>query len=234
MPNPRSEAEWIRSSSLFRSLSDDVLEKLASVAIARRYPARTVLYRRNDSGESMMVVVSGRVVISSLSPEGNEVILNLINPGEVHGEIALLDGGPRTATATADLDTEALVLQRRDVKPMLEESPGLAVQLLQVLCARIRETTAFVEDAVLMDVPRRFARRLDVLATRYGEPTDGGGQHIRHGLSQQELAEATGITRVSVNKMLMSWQREGLLEHGRGYVTVHDWEALRTFVDGDA
>ena len=222
---------WIAGTSLFGGLPDPVIDRIAGIASHRHYEARSVIYRRGDLGDSMSIVVSGRVVISSLSAQGSEVILNLIEPGEVHGEIAFLDGGERTATATTELASESLHISRRNFVPLLQSEATVAAQLLSVLCRRIRETTRFVEDAVLMDVPRRMFRRLEALAVPYGKPDGDGATRIEHRLSQQELADATGITRVSVNKTLMAWQRAGLLHHGRGWVSVLDWERLRTAVE---
>ena len=222
----------LQQSSLFRGLPEPLLAELESLARTVHYDARQSIYRRGDPGTSMMILVSGRVMISSLSPHGSEVILNIINPGEVHGEIAFLDGGERSADATAEVATEALVLQRRDFMPLLKSSPDVAIGLLTTLCERIRQTTAFVEDAVLMEVPARLYRRVRALAVRYGREEPGGGTRIEHGLSQQELADAIGITRVSVNKQLMEWTRLGLTRHGRGFIVVGDMEALRTDADG--
>lgn len=225
-------AALLRKSALFQGFTDPQLAELEGLARTVRYAARQVIYRRGEPGTSMMIVASGRVLISSLSPHGSEVILNIINPGEVHGEIAFLDGGERSADATAEVATETLVLQRRDFMPMLKSHPGLAIRLLETLCERIRQTTAFVEDAVLMEVPARLYRRVRALAVRYGRDEPGGGIRIEHGLSQQELADAIGITRVSVNKQLMEWARLGLTRHGRGFIVVGDMEVLRANADG--
>lgn len=208
------------------------MAELEPLARTVRYRAKQSIYRKGDPGSSMMIVVSGRVIISSLSTQGSEVILNIINPGEVHGEIALLDGHERSADATAEVETEAVVIQRRDFMPVVRSNPDIAMLLLSILCDRIRQTTSFVEDAVLMEVPARLYRRLQTLASRYGQDESGGAVRIEHGLSQQELADAIGITRVSVNKQLIDWKKRGLTSHGRGFVLVPDMEALRESVEG--
>jgi CRP-like cAMP-binding protein len=217
----------LKGSTLFRELPDAELAKLESIVRTVRYAARQPIYRKGDPGGSMMIVLSGRVLISSLSRHGSEVILNIIGPGEVHGEISFLDGGERSADATAEVATEALVLHRRDFMPILTSNPPVAVELLRILCQRIRQTSAFVEDAVLLEVPARLYRRLRALSAHYGREEPGGGVRIEHGLSQQELADAIGVTRVSVNKQLAEWQRLGLIVHGRGFAVVRDMEALR-------
>ncbi len=227
----RDLRKLLKRSSLFSGLTDRQIADLEPLARTVRYRAKQSIYRKGDQGSSMMIVASGRVIISSLSPQGSEVILNIINPGEVYGEIAFLDGRERSADATAEVETEAVVIQRRDFMPVLRANPDIALLLLTILCGRIRETSSFVEDAVLMGVPARLFRRLQSLASRYGRDEPGGGVRIEHGLSQQELAEAIGITRVSVNKLLVEWKNRGLTSHGRGFVVVPDMDALRDSVE---
>jgi CRP-like cAMP-binding protein len=116
-----------KGSTLFRELPEAELAKLESIARTVRYAARQSIYRKGDPGGSMMIVLSGRVIISSLSRHGSEVILNRIGPGEVHGEISFLDGGERSADATAEVATGALVLHRRDFMPILTSNPPVGV-----------------------------------------------------------------------------------------------------------
>jgi CRP-like cAMP-binding protein len=159
------------------------------------------------------------------------VILNIIGSAEVVGEIALLDGGPRSADATAVRHTRALVLSRRDLMALLESEPSVTRSLLLVLCDRLRRTTSFVEDAVLQTLPARLLHRVQTLARSYGRAEVGRlGLRIEHGLSQQELGDSIGASRVSVNKQLNAWRAEALLDFGRGFVVVHDMARLEAAV----
>ncbi len=180
-----------------------------------------------------MFVVSGRVKIVSVARSGAEVILNIMQPGQVFGEIALLDGEPRSADAIAATETHLLVLSRRDFLEMLSRNFDVALQMMAVLCNRLRQATLFVEDAVLLDSRTRLLHRLKLMANQYGtvEP-DGIGVRVAHGLSQQELGDAVGLTRVSINRVLSDWRDRGLIEAGRGWVVVRNFSALESVVEG--
>jgi CRP-like cAMP-binding protein len=162
---------------------------------------------------------------------GSEVLLNIINPGQVFGEMALVDGEFRSADAVAIEQTEIVTLLRRDFLPILRRHPDAALRMMAVLSGRIRQTTAFVEDAVFLDVPTRLLHRLVALAEQYGE-TDPktGALRIQHGLSQQSLGDSVGLTRVSINRQLGTWRHRGLIEDGRGWVTILDLDKLQHLV----
>jgi len=127
---------------LLKQLSDADLGRLAQLATTRSYKTNEVVFLKGDPGTSMMAVLSGRIRICSYSPDGREIVLNVINPGEVFGEIALIDGGERTADAFAMDPSQLLVLSRREFLPFLEHSPEVCIRLLEVMCQRLRATSA--------------------------------------------------------------------------------------------
>jgi len=223
--------ELLRGSLLLRSLPAEMLERVAPRVRSFRCPADQLIFRKGDEGEGMMVVVSGRVKIVSVSPSGGEVLLNIIERGEVFGEMALLDGKTRAADAVAACDTELVSFYRRDFLPLLDENPEIARDLMGILCARVRQATAFVEDAVLLSAESRLLHRLKALAEQFGRPEPGtGGIRIEHGLSQQELGNSVGLTRVSVNRHLAAWRDQGLIRDGRRYIVVPDMARLESAV----
>src|SRR5206468_1554504 len=134
-PTPERR-QLLRRSMLFARLPDSDADAMLAQAVVTRYAAGDAIFAKGDPGNSMMAVLAGRVVISSLSIDGREVVLNIIGPGEIFGEIALLDGKERTADATAETDCELLILPRRAFLPLLERRPELAGELLIVLCNR--------------------------------------------------------------------------------------------------
>jgi CRP-like cAMP-binding protein len=226
-PGAPSAAHTLRDTSLFSGASEDTLGRVARLARRRAYPAGQRIFRAGEPSDALLVVESGRVAVSSLSADGNELMLNIIDAVEVVGELGLLDGGPRSANVVALRDTRGFLLARDDLRPVLETEPHVAQAMLLLLCGRLRQTTSFLEDALLESVETRLLHRLQALARVYGRPdANGSSVRIDHGLSQQEIAESIGTSRVSVNKLLNSWRNRGLVELGRGFVVVHGMAGL--------
>lgn len=218
---------------LLRHLPDDALDRLAGVATVRSYKTGQTIFMRGDPGESMMVVASGRIRISRTSYDGREVVLAVFGPGEVLGEIAMIDGGERTADAAALEPTDLLILHRRDFHAFLLEHPQVAIELLVLFCRRLREADDQLEDLNFLPLRTRLAKRLIDLADHFGRETDHG---VRIGIpmSQQFLASMIGTSREAVNKQLRAWEAEGIIELGTRSVTITDPDALGLVVAEDA
>lgn len=204
---------------LLGGLATDQLDALSRLARVERHPAGATIFRKDDEGRGLMATLSGRIQISVPGADGREITLNIISPGEVFGEIALLDGEPRTADAIALEDCELLVLDRRDFIPFLRRSPEVAIRLLEVLSRRLRRTTAFAEEALLLRLEARMARQLLRLAADFGVP-DGNGVRIGLRISQRQLGSLLGASRESVNKQLRAWQAQRFLATRRGVITL--------------
>lgn len=211
-------AERLRQVPLFAQVGRDDLAELAERLSSATFPRGTVLFRRGDPGHALFLLESGAVKVSNLSSDGREVVMALLGAGEVLGELALFDSGVRTADATAIEDTSALVVSDDALRPFLEEHPGVAVQLLEVLAGRLRETTEALQDAIFSDVPGRLAKRFCDLAARYGVEEEGGTV-IDLALTQEQLAQMVGAARETVNKAVSSFVARGWLAmRGRRYV----------------
>jgi CRP-like cAMP-binding protein len=174
-------------------------------------------------------VVAGQVRISTGAADGREIFLNLMEPGDTFGEIALLDGGTRTATATATVASELVSIRRDALFELLGREPKVAVELLRLCGARLRWTSGLLEDAALLDAPARLAKRLLSLGELHGE-RQGGATRLR--ISQEELAGFLGVTRQAVNQQLQAWKAKGWVALGRGSVTVLDGRSLRAAAQG--
>jgi len=215
---------------LFEQLSADNLEALTKLALMRTYGKSEVVFMKGDAGDALMAVLSGCVRICSYSADGREVVLNVMNPGEVFGEIAMLDGGPRTADAFAMEKTELLILARRDFMPFLERNPQISVKLLQVMCERLRWTSSQVEDFFFLHLGPRLAKRLLHLSEHQQNKTDVSEQSAIR-FPQHVLASMIGTSREAVNKQLRAWQEAGFIDIQRGSITLVDREALEDLVD---
>jgi len=213
-------------------LTPEELDRVVAMATERQLANGRVIFQKGDPGTSLMAVLSGRVRISAYSEDGKEVILNIIDPGQVFGEIALLDGKERTANATAMGPTKLLVLDRREFIPFLERNPKIAIRLLEVLCERVRRTSEMVESVAFLDFGARLARLLLRLAETYGKETTEGIR-IDLKLSQTDLGNLIASTRESVNRQLNAWSEDGIIELERGQITILDQDALEDLAVAD-
>jgi CRP/FNR family transcriptional regulator, cyclic AMP receptor protein len=213
----------IERNRLFRGLGKTTIERIAALATRRLYAQDAVVFMRGDPGDSLCGVVSGRVRISASRPGGKEVFLNILGPGEAFGEIALLDGQPRTATATTLARTELILIRRDRFAELLVSEPQLAMHLIQLLCERVRWTAQLMEDSALLGVPARIAKRLLSLARLNGEEATNDTKLT---LSQEELAQFLGLSRQIVNQHLQAWKQAGWIVAGRGSVTLADVRSL--------
>lgn len=218
------------SSPLFQAMKPEELAAVLQLASERRVTRGATIVQKGDEGSSMMAVLSGRVRVSVVSSEGKEITLNIIHPGEVFGEIALLDGKPRSADCTAIEETQLLVLERRHFLPFLIRNEDLYLRLLAVLCEKLRQTSMALEELALFGLPARLARILLKLAVDHGRPSkDGTRIDVR--MSQRDLSNLVASSRESVNKQLRSWRDEGVVDLEDGYLIVRRPDMLRALVE---
>jgi CRP-like cAMP-binding protein len=224
--------EALADSDFFGSLTEAEIDRLAAFGSTVKLAAGQLIFQKGDPGDSLAVVVSGRVRIGTVTPEGREAALNYVEPGQSFGEMALLDGKPRSADATALEPTELLTLKRRDVLAFLEGHPEVALRIIGVLCQRLRRTTQMVEDAGLRAMAPRIARALLRLAADHGRRV-ATGVRIELKLSQRELGAYVGLARENVNRQLSLWREAGLVRTEAGHLVLVDAAALeRIATDG--
>jgi CRP-like cAMP-binding protein len=224
-PRPLDRRRLLANVSIFSSLDDRALDALVRVTSTRRLDTGQVLFHKGDPGRQLYGVLDGRLKVLATGADGKDLVLNVCDPGEVIGEIALLDSNPRSATVAALEPSELLVLDRRDFLPFLEHHPRVAIGLAEMLAKRLRRLSELAEDSVLLAVRARLAKRLVALAQRYGRKTPDGVQ-IDLPLSQQELGDMIGTSRESINKQLRTFAHEGLLLSSTGRWTIRDLAQL--------
>lgn len=204
------------------------LQMLVRQGQSRAYAPQETIFHKGDPGDCLMAVLSGRVKISSISADGKEVVFNIIDPGELFGELAMLDGKERSADAVAIEATELFVLHRRDFLPHLRGAPDLCMRMFAVLCARLRSTSEQVED-LLLHQSARLAKRLLYLSDAYGKAVDTGIL-IDLKVSQGELAKQVGMRREGLNRLISQWRDAGILSMEDGMIVVMDRNRLERAV----
>ncbi len=211
---------------LFAGLSEEERGALGWRMHRRHYGRGEVIFLRGDQGSHLYIVERGSVKIALSSVEGKEMILALLNRGDIFGEMTLLDDAPRSADAVAIEPCDVLLLEREDFITFLAEQPRASLSLMAALSRRLRATDELVEDAAFFDIPARLASVLLRLAQTSGQPGPQGTT-IGRRLTQADLAGMIGARRESVNKWLRFYERQGLIVSRRGVITVLQPEALR-------
>jgi CRP-like cAMP-binding protein len=210
---------------LFRVLDGPDRGALAARAGRATYAAGAPIFHLGDPGDSMMVIIAGVVRISLLMPSGREIILTDLKSGEVFGEVALLDGLPRSAAATALTRCEFLVLRRGDVLPFLQARPEACLALVALLCSRLRRADERLTDIGFSHLPARLAKML------LARTTPGPGAGMKVGISQTDLADMVGSSRESVNRTLRHWHQQGVVELKDGWIAVVGRDALAALAE---
>ena len=203
---------------LFGKLGPQVIDRLTSYAHTKTFAAGAIIFERGDPGDCLFAVLAGSVRISNRSSDGKDAVFNLINPGDVFGEIALLDGRERTADAQALTDCALMRIDRRDFIPILTGQPELAMKLIELLCSRLRHTSEQVEDMLFLELPGRLAKTLLWLAEN--------ASNRKVSITQREVGQIVGMTRESTNKQLRDWEQRNWVRLERGGVTILNPNAL--------
>ena len=234
MPEPQSSTveagrHSLEQHLLLRHLEPEARRRIVGYARTRRYTAGETIFVKGSAGTGMMTVLTGQVRISVPSEQGQDAIFNLVPPGEIFGEIALLDGGERTADAVAIENSELMVIERRDFVPLLQQHPQMAMKVIEILCSRLRKTSEQVEDIVFLGLPHRLAKALLQLHRRAG-----GDARAKISITQRELSQMIGTSRESTNKQLRDWERRNWLKLERGGVLILAPAALSSLVSDGA
>ncbi len=212
-------------SRLFAGLPSDALEILALGVKRRGIGAGNAIFNRSDEGSSLFGVLAGQVRIVIGGADGREQVLRMLGPGEMFGEIAVLDGRGRSADAIAVTRCRLLLLERRCLLALVAAQPAVAIRLIELLCESLRDTTAQIEGLLFHTLSERLAAALLGLL---GDKTSSSIN-----VTQAQLGQLIGVTRESVNKTLRGWQALGLVALQPGRVCIRDAEGLRRQLPSD-
>lgn len=215
----------LASVPLFAALDAESAETLEKALTTRSVGRGHIVFREGDTGDRLFVVLDGKVKITRASADGRENLIAVLGAGEMFGELSLFDPGPRTASVSTITDSTLASLDHDDLRPLLLERPGVAVELLQALAQRLRRTNEAMADLVFTDVPGRVAKALLDLAEKFGV-AESDGTRVRHDLTQEELAQLVGASRETVNKALSEFAHRGWLRIEGRSVLLLDSERL--------
>ena len=214
---------------LFGGLSTGERAAIAARARIRVYNAGETVFAIGSPGDQMMALLSGAIRISVPSADGKELLLAIIQPGEVFGELAVLDGKERSADAVAETACTLAILDRADILSFFERNPSAWPKLVEILCDRLRRTDQAFAEVALMQLSVRLAKTM--LRLLNGQINSAATKTTKIRFSQRELANMVGGARESVNRCLRKWQRDGLIQVAEGSIVVTDRAALQKIAD---
>lgn len=223
----RGTVELLRSVPLFADLEEDELERFSHVAVPRSFPAGTRVFHEGDSSDACYIVREGSFRVTREHSDGRAITLATLGPGEIFGELAMLDGDTRSASAEALSDGELLALPATDVKGLMTRHPEISLKLVAALVRRLRDANERISSQSFQTVPSRVA---GVLAQLVAEAPGGAGAEVTIRMNQSDLAQLAGTSRESVSRFLADLERSGVVRSGRGRVTVLDPDKLRNYI----
>ena len=219
--DPIAALTVLKHSAWFGALPDALLGKIARLSVQRKYDSGELLFQRGEPGDYLHGVIAGSVRIVTVATDGRELALNTMRAGDIIGEIAVLDGGVRTASSYALEPTTTFVIHRDGFRVLMSQEPPIANHMIRLLCERVRSTSAQVEEVAFLSLPQRLERRLQ----KFVEET-GMGLPCTVKVSQSELASFINASRQAVNGVLQTWAGKGLVELSRGSITIVDLEGI--------
>ena len=217
---PNAVADFLSESPLFACLSEQDRLVLAAKMRPRQFGRDEVVFHRDDPAGQVFLITSGTVKVSIPDEQGHEVVVALERGGDVFGDLALFDDGPRSATVTALTETHTLALARQEFIATLERNPDAMRRMLALLVKTIRHSTGHIEDLVFLDLPGRVAKCLIDLADAAGSD--------QVDLTQEDLAAFVGATRVSVNRVLADLEKRSAIKIGRRHIQLKDRALLQS------
>ena len=227
MVDARSMTDALAGVPLFAGLDEDGLESLVRGMRIRRFRRGETVFHVGDPGDALFIVMAGSIKITLPADTGDEAILATLRPGDFFGELALLDGAPRSATAVAIESTETYILARDRFRELVATEPAMRDAVMATMATEVRRLTHHVEELHFLDITGRLASRLARLAGESGATRLGDGTIRLPGpLTQGDLAAMIGCTRQSVNKLLGMFTDDGLIKLERDRILVLDLDGL--------
>ena len=229
----QTAVELLKSVTLFADLEEGELERFSQVAVPRSFPAGTRVFHEGDDSDACYIVKQGSFRVTREHSDGRAITLATLGPGEIFGELAMLDGDKRSASAEALSDGELLALPANDVRALLARHPEISLKLVAGLVRRLRAANVRLSRQSFQTVPSRVAGILAQLSREAQDNGSGDGdstEEVTINMNQTDLAQLAGTSRESVSRFLAELERAGVVRSGRGRVTVLEPEKLRNYI----
>ena len=221
-----SEVSAIARVSIFSKLGQTDIEELTKVATAKKYAPDQAVFFQGDPSDSLYILIKGSVKVTKASEDGHEKILDILGPGEIFGELAMLDGHPRSATVTTCEPTELAAISRSDFRDYVSTHPESLWKVLESLCERVRKTSTDMLELSSREVPYRLIAALSQLAEKHGQVAADGSCLISGSFGVSDLVAMVGSSKDVVSRLLHRYQEEGLVELGKNKLIIPDPKAL--------
>lgn len=221
-------AELLARVPLLSDLESGELERIAQVAIPRSFPKGARVFHEGDESDACYVIREGEVRVTREHSDGRAIALATLGPGELFGELAMLDGGVRSASVETLTDAELLAVSATDMRGLLERNASITAKLVVALTRRLRETNERISRQSFQTVPSRVAGVLSQLVA--AESAEQGRDGVTIRMNQADLAQLAGTSRESVSRFLAVLERAGVVRVGRGRVTVLEPSRLRAYI----
>lgn len=229
MITPASLIPFLTQCALFRDLDEEQVAQVAGICRQRPVPRGSIVFYEGDPGTSCYLIVEGKIKIVVNADDGREHILGVLASPDLFGEMSLLDGEARSATAIAVEESKVLVIQREEFEALLKRSPEISLKLLTVLSRRLRQSDRHIESLAFLSAPGRIAQLLLNLGRDLGA-SGPQGLCFTTQMTRQEMANLTGTSRETFTRVLMDYQDRGLISIDRNAFTLHDQPKLRDLI----
>ena len=222
--------ESLKDVALFQGLSEEEMSRIAGSLYLRDFPANAMLITEGQPGEVVYVILSGTVKVFSVQPDGNEVIISIVGPGDTVGEMSLVDSVGRSASVVTLEPSTLLWMHRTAFQEALETMNAFARNLVYILNSRLRLSNEQIQTLASLDVNGRVARQLLAFADKYGQCAENGDEHIRLRLTQSDIADLVGASRKRVNQVIVAFKRQELISIDDDYrITIHNRDKLARY-----
>jgi CRP/FNR family cyclic AMP-dependent transcriptional regulator len=224
--NSKELINFLKEIPLFSHLDEEDFQQLTNICSEKKFDKGQTIFYEEDMGTGFYIIISGQVKIVMLSNDGREHILGLLRERDFFGEMSILDGEPRSATAIALSDVKAITITREDFTKLLRNNPDISIKIMFVLCKRLRRADRHVESLAFLSAPGRVARTILELSDEQGIKDDNK-VIINHKMTRQEFANIAGTSRETLTRVLMEFQDDGILDISKNQIILVDKKSLK-------